>query len=292
MCAPAGPVAEDRLAKGVGELRALGFEVRVPDGIVERAGFTAGSVERRLAELQSLFADDAVAGIVCARGGAGAGWLLRRLDLDLLRSHPKVFVGYSDITLLHLVLNGQGLVTFHGPMVAWELASGSYHRESFLWALTGDGTPYASEPDDLVPLRPGTAEGRLRGGCLSLLAAAAGTPWALRPDDEGTILFLEDVDERPYRIDRMLLQLRESGALAGVRGIVLGDMKGCSPRLNDGYTLEEVLLSALEGLEIPIALGLSSGHATGPNVTLPLGARARLVCAEEARFEMLEAAVS
>src|SRR4029077_823823 len=135
------------------------------------------------------------------------------------------------------------------------------------------------------------AEGRLVGGCLSILAAAAGTDWALSPGGEDTILFLEDVDEPPYRIDRMLLQLRESDGLAGGRGVVFGDMKGCSTSVSADYGLEDVIREALAGLEVPVALGLSSGHATGPGVTLPLGVRARLVCGEEARFEVLEPAV-
>lgn len=280
------------LEKGLAGLRELGFEVQASDGILERARFAAGSVERRLAELHGLFEDDAVAGIVCARGGAGAGWLLPRLDADLVRAHPKVFIGYSDITLLHLYLNQQGLVTFHGPMVAREFASGAYLRSSFLWAVTGQGSPYATEPDELLPLRPGRAEGRLRGGCLSLLAAASGTPWALRTEGEPALLFLEDVDEKPYRIDRLLMQLRQSGALEGVVGIVFGDMKGCSPRLDADFSLEDVVLEALAGLDIPVALGLSSGHTSHPFVTLPLGVKARLTCGEETRFELLEAAVS
>jgi muramoyltetrapeptide carboxypeptidase len=281
-----------RLEKGAAALRELGFEVRVGDGILDRHRFAAGTVERRLAELHGLFADDAVAGIVCARGGAGAGWLLPRLDAALLRAHPKVFVGYSDVTLLHLYLNRQGLVTFHGPMVAGEVANGSYDRSSFLWAVTGQGAPWASEPDELVSLRAGTAQGVVRGGCLSLLAAAAGTPWALQTAGEPTLLFLEDVDEKPYRIDRLLMQLRQSGALEGVVGIVFGDMKGCSPALEMDYSLEDVLLEALAGLDVPIALGLSSGHTTHPFVTLPLGVQARLVCGDEARLEMTQAGVS
>jgi len=285
-------VDAERLEKGLAGLRELGFQVRASEGILDRARFAAGSVQRRLAELHGLFEDEGVAGIVCARGGAGAGWLLPRLDAELIRSHPKVFVGYSDITLLHLYLNQQGLVTFHGPMVAWELANGTYERSSFLGAVTGEGAPYATEPDDLMPLRPGAAEGRLRGGCLSLLAAAAGTPWALRTGGEPTLLFLEDVDEKPYRIDRLLMQLRLSGALEGVVGIVFGDMKGCSPRLDADFSLEDVILEALAGLEVPIALGLSSGHTTHPFVTLPLGVQARLTCGDDARFELLEAAVS
>jgi muramoyltetrapeptide carboxypeptidase len=116
--------------------------------------------------------------------------------------------------------------------------------------------------------------------------------WDLVMANDAAFLFLEDVDEEPYRVDRTLMQLRQSGALEGVRGIVFGDMKGCSPRLDAGYGLEDVLRDALSGLDVPVALGLSSGHTASPNVTLPLGVRARLACGEDARFEVLEAAVS
>lgn len=292
VCAPAGAVAEARLDRGVAGLRELGFAVRVAEGARTRTGFTAGSAEDRLRELQSLVADPDVAAIVCARGGAGSAWLLGGLDPALLRSRPKPLVGYSDITLLHLYLGRLRMVSLHGPMVAHELASGAFHRESLLWALTGEGAPYATEPDELETLRTGSAEGRLRGGCLSLLAAAAGTPWALAPHDD-TILFVEDVDEPPYRIDRMLFQLRQSGALEDVRGIVFGDMRGCSPRMDADYTLEDVIRQALDGVDVPIALGLSSGHTRSPNVTLPFGVRARLDCGPDgARFELLEAPVA
>ncbi len=292
IAAPAGPVDERQLRRGAAELESLGFAVSIPEGLFERRGFTAGSLERRLDELHRLFADDSVAAIWCARGGAGAGRLLWRLDEDLIRSHPKLLVGYSDITYLHLFLGRLGLVTLHGPLAARELAAATYDRPSLWHALTGEGARYSTGEDDLEPLRRGTAEGVLRGGCLSILAAAAGTPWALAADGEDTILFLEDVDERPYRIDRMLLQLRESGALAGVRGLVFGDMKGCAPRLDEPYRLEDVLLEALDGLEVPVALGLSSGHTSSPAVTLPLGVRVRLVCDERACFEVLEHAVA
>ena len=293
VCAPAGPVDPGALDKGVAEVEALGFRVRRADGLLERRGFTAGPEARRRAALRALFADEDVKGIFCARGGAGAASLLPHLDAAWFRERPKVFVGYSDITLLHLLLSRARLVSFHGPMVAKDLAERGYDRDSLLWAITGQGEPYRSDAEDLLPLRGGVAEGRLRGGCLSLLAGAAGTPWALDTASEDTILFIEDVDEPPYRIDRMLRQLRDSGALTGVRGIVLGDMKGCSPRLDADYTLEDVVKEALEGLDVPVALGLSSGHSTGPNVTLPLGVRARLACSTDAaQFEILEAAVS
>jgi len=293
--APAGPVEEARLRRGVAELEALGFAVRVAEGVLDRKGFTAGSREGRTAQFHGLLADPDVAALFCARGGAGGGWLLPRLDPALVRTHPKPLVGYSDITFLHLALGSWGLPSLHGPMVARELADGStaYDRPSLWHALTGEGDPYATTPEDLLPLREGSGEGVLRGGCLSILAATAGTPWALRPAGEPTILFLEDVDEPPYRIDRMLLQLRASGAFDGVKGVVFGDMKGCAPGLEADYTLEDVVLEALDGLEAPVALGLSSGHTSSPSVTLPLGVRTHLVCtADEARFAVLEAPVA
>jgi muramoyltetrapeptide carboxypeptidase len=278
------------LEAGVTELRALGFEVRVPGATLERRRFSAGPAELRAAEITQLFEDPGIAGIVCARGGAGALSLLPLLDAGRLRAHAKVLVGYSDVTFLHLLLNGRGVVTFHGPMVARGL-DGPYDRECLQDALLG-GEPYRSEADDLLGLRPGEAEGRLLGGCLSILAAAAGTPWALRPADD-TLLFIEDIDEAPYRVERMLLQLRATGLFERVRGVVLGDFVGCSPALDAGYTLEEVVLDALAGLDIPIALGLSSGHTASPQLTLPLGARARLRCdASSAQLSLLEPGVA
>jgi muramoyltetrapeptide carboxypeptidase len=291
VCAPSGVVGRDAALRGLDALRGLGFEVQFSESMFDRRFFTAGSADRRVRELHALFADDAVAGIVCARGGAGAASMLAGLDPAIVRAHPKAFVGYSDVTFLHLWLHQQGLVTFHGPMVARELADGGYDPASLLSALTGEGPLFVAAGDPLIPLRGGRGEGRLRGGCLSILAAAAGTPSSLRPDEEGTILFLEDVDERPYRLDRMLFQLRASGGLDRVRGIVFGEMKGCAASAGDGYRLEEVLLDALTGLDVPVAWGLPSGHASAPCVTLPLGVRARLTCDPEARLEVLEAAV-
>jgi len=180
-------------------------------------------------------------------------------------------------------------------MVARELARGeaAYDRQSLWHAPTGEGDPYVSPPDSIHPLHPGEAQGVLRGGCLSILASAAGTPWELRTGGEPTLLFIEDVDEPPYRIDRMLLQLRESAAFDGVRGVVFGEMRGCTPGAEADFALEEVLMEALEGLDIPVAVGLPSGHTTRPNVTLPLGVSARLACTRsEARLEVVEVPVA
>jgi muramoyltetrapeptide carboxypeptidase len=178
-------------------------------------------------------------------------------------------------------------------MVAGDLGRGAFHEPSLRHALFGEGRPLVTEPGDLVGLRPGEGEGFLLGGCLSILAAACGTPWALRPRREGVVLFIEDVNERPYRVDRMLRQLRQAGAFAGLRGLVFGEMPGCAPKAEEGYSLEDVIQDALDGLDVPVAFGLSSGHTTRPALTLPLGVRARLLCEEgTARLEVLEPALA
>jgi muramoyltetrapeptide carboxypeptidase len=286
VCAPSGPVDPDRLHAGVAVLEELGFEVRVGDGLLSRARLTAGSVDRRVQELHGLFEDASVAAIFCARGGEGAGWLLPHLDPSRLLAHPKALVGYSDATFLHLLLDRLGIVSFHGPMVSVDFPGARFDAPSFWGALRGDALYQTS----LEVLRPGTAEGRLRGGCLSILASAAGTRFSLLPQDE-TILFLEDVGEPPYQVDRMLFQLRESGALEGVSGVVFGEMKGCTPPEDASFTLREVLEDALSSLDVPVAFGLPSGHTTQATVTVPLGVRVRLTCADGARLEVLEEAV-
>ena len=275
---------------GVGALEQIGFGVRLTAGILERTGFTAGDREHRLAELVGLLQDDEVRAVVCARGGAGAIELLPCLaDPDLFLRDPKPLVGYSDITFLHLLARRVGIVSLHGPMVARGFDD-AFDEASFLHALTGEGQPYVTPAGTLRPLRAGSSEGVLLGGCLSILAAAAGTPWALESNGP-TILLLEDVGEPCYRIHRMLHQLRLSGALAQVRGVVFGEMPGCGDPSSVG-ALEAVCLGALEDLDVPVAIGLPSGHTTGPAVTLPLGVQARLSCDErEARFEVLASAV-
>jgi muramoyltetrapeptide carboxypeptidase len=293
VAAPAGPVDPERLSRGVAEIERLGFAVRVADGVLDRTGFTAGTAESRLAQLHALFADPDVRAIACARGGAGALQLLPRLDLALLAASPKLLLGYSDVTVLQLALGQLGIPSLHGPMVAWELANGeaAYDRASLWHALTGQDRPFASG-EELLPLQDGAADGVLRGGCLSLLAALCGTPWALQTGGEPTILFVEDVDEPPYRVDRLLRQLRLSGALAGVCAFVFGEMRGCRPAAGADYRLEDVIVAALDGFQGPVAIGLPCGHVSTANVTLPLGARARLSCgAGGARFELCEAAV-
>ncbi len=292
MCAPASAIEAEKVEAGVRELERLGFRVRVADDILDKQIYAAGSPERRVRELHELFADPEVRGVVCARGGAGAAQVLPLLDLGLLAAHPKVFSGYSDITHLHSVLGNLGIVSFHGPMLATELSTGRYDADSFLQSVSAmDGGMAFGADAGLRVLREGRASGRLRGGCLTLLAAACGTPWSLRAEDD-TILFLEEVDEKPYRVHRMLIQLRQSGVLDHVRGVVLGELPGCEGPPDLPYSLDEVLKDALPA-PLPVAIGLRSGHRAASFLTLPLGVAAELAAdAEGARLVLTEGTVS
>jgi muramoyltetrapeptide carboxypeptidase len=287
-------VDAERLEAGAARLRSLGFGVRIHPGVHQQTRFTAGSAESRAAQLEERFADPDIAAVWCARGGAGATQLLRRLDAARLVERPKAFVGYSDVTALHLLLQRQGLVTFHGPMLTRDFADpAGVDEPSLLRALCGGGAAWAAPPGSLRALREGTAEGRLRGGCLSLLASLAGTPWAFDAGGEPVLLFLEDVDEPAYRLDRMLQQLKDSGGLAGVAGVVVGTLPGCRAPRDADFSVLDVVGESLAELGVPVAAGLPSGHVDAGNVTLPLGVRARLeVGSEGASFELLEAGVA
>jgi muramoyltetrapeptide carboxypeptidase len=287
-------VDPEALERGIAELESLELRFRVTPGTAERKGFTAGPPESRLAELHGLLADSEVAAVFCARGGAGAVHLLHGLDPELVRRHPKPLLGSSDATCLHAIYGQAGVVSFHGPMVAMSIADGSYDPDSLRSALFRVPEPRVPAPLPLTCLEPGEARGRLRGGCLSLLSCLVGTRWRSGADDEGTILFVEDVNERPYRLDRMLFQLRAADALRGVTGIVFGEMPGCRPGEDEGYTLEEVLCEALQGFDGPVAFGLASGHTLSPGLTLPLGVRVALECtaSEGARLVFEEPGVS
>jgi muramoyltetrapeptide carboxypeptidase len=219
--------------------------------------------------------------------------LLSKLDPQKIVPHPKIFMGYSDITsLLTCFADAAGMVTFHGPMVtkdfanpdgvdlaSWEAAVGGLSH----WKLDlGPGVEALAE---------GQAEGILYGGCLSMLAASLGTPHEIRTD--GTILFIEDIAAKPFQIDRMLMQLKLAGKLKEVRGIVFGEMIDCLQSRDQDYTLKEVILRVVGDLGIPIAYGLRSGHVSRRNVTLPIGVRTALnVTKTDITMEILESATT
>jgi len=292
--APAGPVNPQEFENGLARLRQLGFVPVYDSGILDRELYFAGSVSRRIQELHRMFRSSEVKAIICARGGYGANHLLPHLDLDLIAANPKIFCGYSDVTTLQTHFHQRtGLVGFHGPMLAKDFArEDGVHLPSFLSTTSGqqNWTISASDSPKLQPLVAGSAEGKLYGGCLSLLVASLGTPYEV--ETGGTILFLEDVGEWPYRIDRMLMHLKYAGKLEGVRGIVFGEMNDCAPPSGADYSLQQMIVRTIEDLEIPVAFGLSSGHVTGNNITLPLGVRARLAVGQSASLEIMEAATA
>jgi muramoyltetrapeptide carboxypeptidase len=251
----------------------------------------SGTDERRAAELLEMVRNPDVKAIFCARGGYGSGRLIPYLEPELFLAHPKIILGSSDITMLLSFLNRHGLVGFHGPMVATSMRLGeqSYDRSILVRMLKGD--PNIQFPvDHTSVLRSGEAEGRLAGGCLSMVVATLGTSFEIDTDD--TILILEDLGEKPYQIDRMLTQLKQAGKLEKVRAIVFGEMLDCTNLPNQGYTLEEVILDVLDGTMFPVLYGFSTGHTSRANIVVPFGIHAKLSLGSVSRFELLESAVS
>jgi muramoyltetrapeptide carboxypeptidase len=293
--APASNIKRELLEQGCARLADLGYKPFYLESIFERDLYFAGSAKRRARELEEMFTRPEVRTILCARGGYGTNYLLGELSPSKIGTNPKIFVGYSDITtLLTCFADLAGFVTFHGPMVAKDFAHGDgVDLVSWEAALTGiaeweAGADPDSRADGLVD---GTGEGILYGGCLSLLVASLGTAHEIRT--AGTILFIEDVNARPYQIDRMLMQLKLAGKFNGVRGIVFGEMLDCQQTKDQGYTLQEVILRIVGGLGIPVAYGLRSGHVTRKNITLPIGVRAALnVASGKAQLKILEAATT
>jgi muramoyltetrapeptide carboxypeptidase len=289
--APASFARQDRIDHGVKSLQAAGFAPRFADNALTRGPlFFAGTAEQRISDLHSGFADPETHLVMALRGGYGSNYLLDKLDLSLIRSHPKPFFAYSDLsgTQLHL-LDRLGLPVFHGPMLAADFyLEDGVHMPSFAASLAGE--PYTvGAAEGLRGLRAGTASGTLYGGCLSIIVSLLGTPY--EPQTEGKLLFLEDVGTKPYQIDRMLWQLRHAGKLDGIRGIIFGEMLDCSSPGADPGLLEHAILNALEGTDVPIAFGLRSGHVSRRNVTLIFGVQAELQVAEETELQLVEPAV-
>ncbi len=291
----------DALALAEKTVAYFGLKPKWGKNVRQREGYLGGTAQGRLDDLHAMFRDREVKALFALRGGYGAAQLLDRIDYDLIRSNPKILLGYSDITSLHLAIQKKtGLVTFHGPVVLSRFTA--YTQQHFRAALF-DAKPMGAiaNPADLNPLRPahtlrtvrrGTARGRLIGGNLTLICSLMGTPYEI--DTRGRILFTEDVDEEPYRIDRMLTQLRLAGKLDAAAGIVFGECADCRPKdfkpsFNSTFTLGEVLDRILGDLKIPVLSGLTIGH-TEDQLTLPEGVMATLD-ADKQELILEEAAV-
>lgn len=273
--APASNVKPEELKAGVEALRRAGYRIVHLDSILDRDLYFAGTVDRRVRELEEMFDRDDIRAIVCTRGGYGANYLLNKIDFDRFVAHPKIFVGYSDLTCLLTTFADAGLVTFHGPMVAKDWAhDNGVDLQSWQSALSHDGPYDLLLNSEVGALAEGQAEGVLYGGCLSILVASLGTPYEIKT--AGKILFLEDIAAKPYQIDRMLMQLKLAGHLDNVRALIFGEMLDCRQAPNQDYTLPQVLMRIVGDLRIPVAYGLKSGHVSNNNITLPFGVGARL----------------
>lgn len=282
LIAPGSPPSDEKLALALANLKSLGFHVREGMQLRKKNGYLAGTDADRLSDLHWAFSDPDIDAVWCVRGGYGCARLLPDVDFNIIRANPKVFIGYSDITALHIAIHQQtGLATFHGPVAVSDLPAFTLdHLRAVL--LDGDAPhriqglydPAAPVHYQPFTIAPGRAEGPLTGGNLALLSALAGTPFA--PVFKNKIVFMEDVGEKPYRIDRMITQLLQATDLREAAGIALGIFDDCDPDPESlSLTLRETLSLCLGNLGIPVFYGLPFGHIQG-QCTLPYGVKAEL----------------
>ena len=281
---PGSFAPDTAMQKAVNNIKSLGFRVKLAKNIRAKRGYNAGTDQQRLDDLHSMFADPSVKGVWCVRGGYGCTRLLPLIDYNLIRNNPKVMIGYSDITALsNVIFQKTGLVGFHGPVGSSEIANFSAgHFKALLMEgrtthlIQLKGHPNKSSDEDFLPhtIHHGIARGQLAGGNLSILASIAGTTYELKPDNK--LLFLEDISEKPYRIDRMLTQLRQSGLLTKVNGLALGIFADCKADPGDEtLKLKETLADRLKSLSKPTQYGYPFGHIKHQCI-LPIGISAEL----------------
>lgn len=290
--APASQTSRESFERGVQEIARLGFEPVFSDAVFERGPFSAGSADRRAADFLRWWTDPSVAALIALRGGYGSVHILPRLPKIEIARSPKLFVGYSDTTSVLTWLTCHcGIPGLHGPMLDGRLARGAdgYDEASFAALLQG-GAGLSLAPEGVSAVRGGGATGPLYGGTLTQLAASLGTPFAFDPP-AGSILFIEDVNERPYRLDRMLTQLRLAGVLDRVRALVFGEMRGCDEP-NGEVRARDVIDAVAAGFDGPVLSGFPSGHTTGPLWTLPFGVNVRIETTPEATIIVEESPVA
>ncbi|MFT4571425.1 MAG: muramoyltetrapeptide carboxypeptidase [Hyphomicrobiaceae bacterium] len=292
LVAPAGAPVWSRVEAGTAILESWGLEIV---GLAEATShrYLAGPDHERCLALEQALADPSISAVLSVRGGYGAARLAPTLCLDGIASHPKIFVGYSDITLLlDRIASDQQVVAFHGPMVGSDLPDlNDESLERYRRFLFGEEGWWEGACQGSWRSGSGSGEGRLAGGCLSVLVTTLGTPWEI--ETEGAVLFLEDIDERPYSLDRMFTHLRQAGKLHGLAGLVLGSFLECGERQGsptDPDLLREIVMEAVEGTDYPVLYGFDAGHGSG-NVVLPIGCVVG-VDGTRAHVELLESALA
>lgn len=292
--APASGFTRESFERGLNEIRRLGFEpVYEPSVFEQEGGYLAGSAETRAGAFRRAWEDPSVAALVAVRGGYGSVQVLPLLEALPPGLPPKAVIGYSDITSLLVWLTlKRGIVSFHGPMLDARFSRGEegYDRDTFERCLLRAAPIGAIAAPGLEVLRPGEASGMLIGGTLTQLTASLGTPYAFDPP-RGCVLFLEDVAERPYRIDRLITQLRLAGVLGRASALVFGEMPRCD---EPGGTpaIRDVLRRLTADFPGPVLFGLPSGHTDGPTLTLPLGVQATVLAGDHPALVIAEAAVT
>lgn len=274
LIAPCSPLPLERLLRCIDTITALGYKVSLGKTARQSLhGYLAGNDQTRARDINQMFEDDSIDAIFCIRGGYGSTRIMDLIDYPLIRKHPKIFVGYSDVTSYHLALyRFCNLITFHGPMVSSNMVDDfdSYTYESLMTSLSMPSSMKFHNPNNqqLCTLVPGCARGRIIGGCLSLVAPAIGTFY--QPDFHGTILFLEDVDETLPRCDKLMNQLKNSGVFDQVNGVLLGNFKDCINPNDKDYTMFDFFRDFFKTYNKPVLWGIQSGHDK-PMGTIPLG---------------------
>jgi muramoyltetrapeptide carboxypeptidase len=290
--APASPFVREEFDRGLEEIRHLGFEPVYDDSVFARQRYVAGAPEVRAAAIHAAWTDATIAGLIGARGGYGTAQILPLLDRDLARRAGKPFIGYSDLTaLLTFLTIGCELVAFHGPMLAGRLGRGTegYDADSFERALCRLEPMGELTAPGVESVRGGEAIGPLLGGTLTQLLASLGTPFAFAPPI-GYVLFLDEVGERPYRLDRMLTQLRQTGLLARAVAVVVGELPKCDEPSGDP-TARSVVADLFADFPGPVVIGFPSGHTVTPAMTLPFGVACRVIADDRPRLVIEEPAV-
>jgi muramoyltetrapeptide carboxypeptidase len=289
---PASAFNRERFEAGIDEIRRLQFEPVYDESVFARQRYLSGSAELRAGAIRAAWNDPSIAGLICVRGGYGSAQVLPLLDPAEAQRAGKPFIGYSDITsLLTFHTIGCGMVAFHGPMLDSRLGrrEEGYDRDSFLRALCLSEPLGEFAPAGLETLHRGDVRGRLFGGTLTQLLASLGTPYAFAPPDD-CVLLIDEVGERPYRLDRMMTQARQAGWLARARAIVVGELPQCDEP-SGGPTGRAVMADLLADFSGPVVAGFPTGHTIGPAMTVPLGVTCRVVADARPRIVIEEPAV-
>ncbi|MBM7703234.1 S66 peptidase family protein [Metabacillus iocasae] len=276
--APASPPNAKQLKKSLDFLKELGLNVKIGTSVYKEYGYLAGTDEERLEDIHCMFKDPEVHAIVCACGGFGTGRIVSKLNYDLIKQHPKIFWGYSDITFLHTAIHQQtGLVTFHGPMLSSDIGLDDVHeltKQSFQQLFNQQPIEYTNHLSPLETVVEGEASGPVIGGNLTLLVNTLGTPFEV--DTKGKVFFIEDIDEEPYKVDRMVNQLKMAGKFQDAEGIIIGDFHNCDPvKREQSLTLDEIFTYHIAQANKPTMKGFKIGHCS-PTIAIPIGSIGRM----------------